>query len=607
MKQHQSLFSSLFQAWHLHAGALAAAPPLKLDVDKGKARAVETAVSISPRAQPAKLKVKPAAAPSEAKGKRAMLDTAKDSVHVKQPLSERPSTLGEPSSNEQPASAADDGQSGSAGASSSDWNLNQSDVISTAARTQQNKAGVAEQDQGESSGATGSAAEEAASAAAKEEPQQKLNKKQRRAQQRKQHTLDAAAAEASISTSPADSPRPTETAAETTAAVSEAADPEAELQQAQQPSPQHAKQSSVAASIPAVSPPAQERTHHPQFSWPSTERVEGFDVPTPWMLDLDLLPRPRPPPGPGRRRRPSVPDLAVAPAAELAGGFPAIDSYGSATAMVGLPLPHQLIDDHSVWPVDHTQLCGDSHTDLGYEPDLGHGPPPDYFAVPVMPAAEDATAATAAEELPFAALEQLPSMSFGRLPSGNLDPLPSRSPGQPPDADAPVQDQLQRRASGELPSASAQQQLPDAFDQMLGISPEQLPSTSSQQEPLGRDEVEDSDALQQALAVKPKPRPGRARAVKQLAEPSKDLVLQRALMDKPQPRARPPRVSRPSKEDVANGTILCLTTSSNAAHALTHLLVVWMAAVCWLKHAQLVAGCKCCLFCNVMSGCTARP
>ena len=541
---------------NLGAGARSMGPLPRLVLDKGKGRVVETAVSISPLVQSAVSKANPEVTPSDPKGKRVV----KEVIHKKQSVSNVPSASGSNPLNPFADSAADDNEPGSVGTSSSDWNLNQSAEVKQADLP---KLDLPEQDHRESSSAAaGPAAEEAVSTAAQGESQQKLNKKQRRAQQKKQAALDAAVAEASLSTSPADSPRAAEAASATTA--ESAADQESQLLQ---PSPQRAVQSSAESSA-AVG--ASARTELAQLADQSSKQV-GSSVAPPVMGDLQLPPRPRPPPGLPRRRPPSVPDVAAEPAPER----PVSPSLASATAALDaiVPLPtagaesplsaRQLATDssNSMWTVYQAGLYSDNYAELGYEPDLGHGPPPDYLIMPVRSTAEDiaAPAAAAAEGLPFAALEQLPSMSFGRLPGGTLDQLPSASSPQLP---TDVEGQLQRSTSGQLPSSASYQLLPSSLDQVLGASASQQPSTSSgqltsnpsEQAPPSRRGPELAEELQRALAGKPKPRASRTKAANKLPEPSRDLVLQRALMEKPRPRARPPRVSRPSNEDAVNGT-----------------------------------------------------
>ena len=552
---------------NLGAGAKSMGPPPRLVLGKGKGRAVETAMSISPRVQSAVSKVNPEVPPSDPKGKHIV----KEITHKKPSVRDIPSASGSNPLNPFADSAADDNEPGSVGTSSSDWNLNQSVEVKQAAQADLPKLDLPEQDHRESSSAAaGPAAEEAVSTAAQGESQQKLNKKQRRAQQKKQAALDAAVAEASLSTSPADSPRAAEAAAATTA--ESAADQESQLLQ---PSPQRAVQSSAESSA-AVG--ASARTELAQLADQSSKQV-GSSVAPPLVGDLQLPPRPRPPPGLPRRRRPSVPDVAAEPAPER----PVSPSLASATAALDaiLPLPtvgaespfsaRQLATDpsNSMWTVYQAGLYSDNHAELGYEPDLGHGPPPDYFTIPVRSTAEDTAApgaAAAAEGLPFAALDQLPSMSFGRLPSGTLDQLPSISSPQLPSISSPqlpsdVEHQLQRSTSGQLPSSASQQLLFGSLDEMLGVSDSQQPSTSSgqltsnpsEQALPSRRGPELAEELQRALAVKPKPRASRAKAASKLPEPSRDLALQRELMEKPRPRARPPRVSRPSYEDDVNG------------------------------------------------------
>jgi hypothetical protein len=545
---------------NLGAGAKSMGPPPRLVLGKGKGRAVETAMSISPRVQSAVSKLNPEVPPSDPKGKRIV----KEITHKKPSVRDIPSASGSNPLNPFADSAADDNEPGSVGTSSSDWDLNQSVEVKQAAQADLPKLDLPEQDHRESSSAAaGPAAEEAVSTAAQGESQQKLNKKQRRAQQKKQAALDAAVAEASLSTSPADSPRAAEAASATTA--ESAADQESQLLQ---PSPQRAVQSSAESSA-AVG--ASARTELAQLADQSSKQV-GSSVAPPVMGDLQLPPRPRPPPGLPRRRPPSVPDVAAEPAPER----PVSPSLASATAALDaiLPLPtagaesplsaRQLAADssNSMWTVYQAGLYSDNYAELGYEPDLGHGPPPDYLIMPVRSTAEDIAApaaAAAAEGLPFAALEQLPSMSFGRLPSGTLDQLPSTSSPQLP---TDVEGQLQRSTSGQLPSSASHQLLPSSLDQVLGASASQQPSTSSgqltstpsEQAPPSRRGPELAEELQRALAGKPKPRASRTKAANKLPEPSRDLVLQRALMEKPRPRARPPRVSRPSNEDAVNGT-----------------------------------------------------
>ena len=535
-------------------------PPPRLVLDKGKGRAVETAVSISPRVQSAVSKANPEVTPSDPKGKRVV----KEITRKTQSVSDIPSTSGSNPLNPFADSAADDNEPGSVGTSSSDWNLNQSVDIKQAAQAALPKLDLSEQDHRESSSAAaaGAAAEEAVPSAAQGESQQKLNKKQRRAQQRKQAALGAAVAEASVSTSPADSPRAAEAAAATTA--ESAADQESQLPQ---PSPRRAVQPSAESSAAVGASPR--RTELTQMADQSSKQL-GFSVAPLLMGDLQLPPRPRPPPGQPRRRRPSVPDGT----AESAPERPASPSLASATAALDaiLPLPTagaespfsagQLATDpsNSMWTVYQAGLYSDNQAELGYEPDLGHGPPPDYFTMPVRSTGEDtaAPAAAAAEGLPFAALDQLPSMSYGRLPSGTLDQLPSTSSPQLP---TDVDHQLQHSTSGQLPSSASQQLLFGSLDEMLGVSDSQQPSTSSgqlirnpsEQALPSRRGPELAEELQRALAVKPKPRASRAKAASKLPEPSRDLALQRELMEKPRPRARPPRVSRPSYEDDING------------------------------------------------------
>ncbi len=533
-------------------------PPPRLVLDKGKGWAVETAVSISPRVQSTVSKANPEVTPSDPKGKRVV----KEITRKKQSVSDIPSTSGSTPVNPFADSAADDNEPGSVGTSSSDWNLNQSVEVKQAAQADLPKLDFPEQDHKESSlAAAGAAAEEAVPSAAQGESQQKLNKKQRRAQQRNQA---AAVAEASLSTSPADSPRAAEAAAATTA--ESAADQESQLPQ---PSPQQAVQLSAESSAAVGASPR--RTELTQLADQSSKQV-GSSVAPLLMGDLQLPPRPRPPPGQPRRRRPSVPDGA----AESAPERPVSPSLASATAALDaiLPLPtagaespfsaRQLATDPSncMWTVYQAGLYSDNHAELGYEPDLGHGPPPDYFTMPVRSTAEDTAAAVAAtaaaEGLPFAALDQLPSMSFGRLLSGTLDQLPSTSSLELP---SDVEHQLQRSTSGQLPSSASQQLLFGSLDAMLGVSASQQPSTSSgqltsnpsEQALPSRRGPELAEELQRALAVKPKPRQSRAKAASKLPEPSRDLALQRELMEKPRPRARPPRVSRPSYEDDVNG------------------------------------------------------
>ena len=537
-------------------------PPPMLVLDKGKGRAVETAVSISPRVQSARSKATSEVPPSDPKGKRVVTEITRK----KQSVSDIPSASGSNPLNPFADSAADDNEPGLVGTSSSDWNLNQSAEVKQAAQTDLPKLDLPEQDHRESSSAAaGPAAEEAVLTAAQGESQQKLNKKQRRAQQKKQAALDAAVAEASLSTSPADSPRAAEAAAASTA--ESAADQESQLLQ---PSPQRAVQPSAESSA-AVS--ASPRTELTQLADQPSQQV-GSSVAPPLVGDLQLPPRPRPPSGLPRRRRPSVPNGP----AESAPERPVSPSLASATAALDaiLPLPtagaespfsaRQLATDpsNSMWTDYQAGVHSDNHAELGYEPDLGHGPPPDYLTLPVRSLAEDTAApaaAAAAEDLPFAALEQLPSMSFGRLPGGTLDQLPSTSSPQLP-SDVEALGQLQRSMSGQLQSSASQQLLFSSFDQMLGASVSQEPSTSSgqltsnpsEQALPSRRSPELAEELQRALAVKPKPRASRAKAASKLPEPSRDLALQRALMEKPRPRARPPRVSRPSNEDDVNGT-----------------------------------------------------
>ena len=555
-------------------------PPPRLVLDKGKGRAVETAMSISPRVQSAVSKANPEVPPSDPKGKH----VAKEVARKKQSVSDIPSASGSNPLNLFADGPADDNELGSVGTSSSDWNLNQSIEGKQAAQADLPKLDLPEQEYRESSSAAaaGPAAEEAAPRAAQGESQQKLNKKQRRAQRRKLAELDAAVAEASSSTSPADSPRAAEAAAATTA--ESAADQESQLLQ---PSPQRAVQPSAESSAAVGASP---RTKFTQLADESSQQV-GTSVAPLLMGDLQLPPRPRPPSGLPKRRRRSVPDVAAEPAPER----PVSPSLASATAALDaiLPLPtagaespfsaRQLATDpsNSMWTVYQAGLYGDNHAELGYEPDLGHGPPPDYLTMPVRSTAEDTAApaaAAAAEGLPFAALDQLPSMSFGRLPSATPDQLPSID--QLPSTSSPllprdVQAQLQRSTSGQLPSSASQQLLFSSLDDLLGASATQQPSTSSGQLTSNTSEQalpsrrgpELAEELQRALAGKPKPRASRAKAASKLPEPSRDLALQRELMEKPRPRARPPRVSRPSYEDDVNGmdTLTDSWQSSQAA------------------------------------------
>lgn len=70
----------------------------------------------------------------------------------------------------------------------------------------------------------------------------------------------------------------------------------------------------------------------------------------------------------------------------------------------------------------------------------------------------------------------------------------------------------------------------------------------------GRGPFRLSNELQQALSGKPKPGRGRDKPASPLPEPSADLVLQRALMEKPKPRPRP---RRPPVTPQSTGTSSC--------------------------------------------------
>lgn len=526
--------------------------------------------------------IKPQDEPSDLKARSTVI---KEQPHLTisepQTTSAGPSSSHGASSNSQADSAPNDSatEPGLAGASSSDWNLAQSEG---------NKATPADprqQDQGQSASAA-AAAEQAVQADAGEEPQPKLNKKQRRAQRREQAAHNGAApavvSDASLSSSPAASPKAADIDTAAAAAGTQSTTvQEPQPQQAQHhASAQHAPQSNAAVSAPASSHVWGANTQQAP-----SDHVDNTLFP-PLSQGLQLPPAPRPPPAlPRKRRGPSVAEPSLS---EIFGETTAVAvaALPEATALAQSPPTVIQPDSHvgfSAWSgkrqMSSAQLHANS-TDAAASPRQHDGRNAQLRSQSSSTAArivaEEAAAAAGVlsflDDMSDEVLEWLPRRTTGQRLRGTADQLPATtcvdlvaSPSEqvatatPEQGPATIPEQshsgpFQQPASDppeQLPAAASEPLPTDPSEQSPADTPEQLASSSSDQAGPSRRGGDMSVELQRVLAVKPKP--SRAKA-KKLPQPSADLILQRALMEKPRPRPRPRRVANlPSSEEAANG------------------------------------------------------